>query len=303
MHTKAFPYIGLLGLFWGTNLVVSRFGVGQFDPLLFAGLRLGIASLTFGLVYLVSTKRHVPRNGRLLQHAAFLGVVGTALPMVSMLSSLRYQSSGITALLITTAPAFIVVAAHIFLPDEQLTRNKGIGVLLALSGAAVLAVRGESGLPNVARANPIGYGLVFVALLGETTGAIYIRKHMRELNAFDVTAVRLTAAALVALPLAYLLRGIDFSTVTILGYASLGYAAIIGAFAAQLMAFYITRRFGATAFSLTSYIIPVVAAITGVLVLHETITSWMVAGMVLIGGGIMFINKREHSATLKGGVS
>ena len=34
MHTKAFPYIILLSLFWGTNIVASRFGVGEFDPYL-----------------------------------------------------------------------------------------------------------------------------------------------------------------------------------------------------------------------------------------------------------------------------
>ncbi|VAW32276.1 hypothetical protein MNBD_CHLOROFLEXI01-3369 [hydrothermal vent metagenome] len=120
-----------------------------------------------------------------------------------------------------------------------------------------------------------------------------MRKQMQQLSAFDVTAVRLTVATLIVLPLALLLRGFDLSQVTMAGWLSLVYAAIVGAFSAQMLAFHITKKFGAIAFSLVSYVIPVVAAIAGVLWLDETITLWMVAGMVLIGGGILLINGRR----------
>lgn len=94
-----------------------------------------------------------------------LGVLGTAVPMTFIVSSLQYQSSGITSLLITTNPAITVVMAHFFLSDEKLDRQKIIGVLLALGGAVMLAALGESGLPDVTQANPIGYALVLTAML------------------------------------------------------------------------------------------------------------------------------------------
>ena len=293
MHTKAFPTIGLLGFFWGTNLVVMRIGVGQFDPVIFAGVRLCVASAAFLLVYAISSNRSIPTNPQLWRSAAFLGVISTAVPMVAIITSLTYQSSGVTALLITTAPALIALAAHFFLPDEQLNGRKTIGILLSLAGAGLVVLRGESGLPDVTQGSPIGYGLVIGALLFETIGTIFIRKRMRSFSAFDVTAVRLAVAALAVLPLGILLRGFDLSQVTSIGWLSLVYAALIGAFSAQMLAFHITKQFGATAFSLTSYVVPVVAAITGVLWLNETITLWMVAGMVLIGGGILLINGRR----------
>lgn len=293
MHTKAFPYIGLLGFLWGSNLVVARVGVNQFDPMIFVGLRLVISSLAFILVYTFSTRRSIPTDRKLWLTATFLGVVSTAIPMTMMLTSLTYQSSGVTALLITTAPAFITVAAHFFLPDEQMNGRKALGVLLALLGAALVVVRGESGLPDVAQGNPIGYGLVIVALLFETAGTIFIRKRMQQFTAFDVTAVRLTVAGITIMPLALLLRGFDLSQVTNSGWLSLIYTALFGAFAAQIVAFTITKRFGATAFSLTSYIIPVVAGTIGVLWLDERITPWMMLGLVLIGGGILLINGRR----------
>ncbi|MCA9898858.1 MAG: DMT family transporter [Anaerolineales bacterium] len=293
MHTKALPYVGLLGLLWGTNLVIMRVGVGQFDPMVFVGVRLLLASLAFVVVYTLSGNRLVPTNRKLWLYATFLGIVSTAIPMTAIVTSLTFQSSGVTALLITTAPAFITIAAHFFLPDEQMSARKLFGVLLALSGAALIVLRGESGLPNVAQGSPIGYGLVLSAMLFETAGTILIRRQMQKFSSFDVTAVRLTVAGLTVMPVALLLRGFDLSAVTGSGWFSLVYAAFIGAFTAQMLAFNITKRFGATAFSLTSYVVPVVAAITGVLWLDETITVWMVAGMVLIGAGILLINGRR----------
>ncbi|MCB0158950.1 MAG: DMT family transporter, partial [Caldilineaceae bacterium] len=71
----------------------------------------------------------------------------------------------------------------------------------------------------------------------------------------------------------------------------LGYASLVGALGGQFLAFYITRRFGATAFSLTSYLIPVVATVFGVLILGEIVTWGMVVGVVLIGSGVYLINR------------
>ncbi len=293
MHTKAFPAIGLLGFLWGTNLVVMRVGVGQFDPVIFTGVRLLVAALAFIIAYALSSSRHLPTNPQLWRGAILLGVISTAVPMVAIITSLTYQSSGVTALLITTAPAFIALAAHLFLPDEALNGRKTFGIVLSLAGAGLVVLRGESGLPNVSQGSPIGYGLVVGAILFETIGTIYIRKHMQTFSAFDVTAVRLTVAALTVLLLGLLLRGFDLRSVNAAGWLSLIYAALVGAFMAQMLAFHITKTYGATAFSLTSYIVPLVAAITGVLWLGETITLWMVAGMVLIGGGILLINGRR----------
>jgi drug/metabolite transporter (DMT)-like permease len=292
MDTKAFPYISSLGILWGTNLVVSRFGIGQFDAVLFVGLRLALASLTFVIVYLVVSGRRWPIDGRLWRHAVLLGAFGTALPMTSIISSLQYQSSGVTAVFVTAAPAITVLMAHFLLPDERLNRYKSLGVVLALGGTLLLVVRGESGLPDVEQANPLGYGLVFLGLISESSMAIYVRTYMRQLNAFTVTCIRLTTAALLVLPLALLLRGADFTDVTSEGVLSLGYAALAGTVVAQFLAFYITREFGATAFSLTAYVIPIVAAVTGVLLLGEMVTLVMVAGMILVGVGVLLVNKR-----------
>ena len=296
MSRQAVPFVLLLGLLWGTNLVFSRFGVSQLDPVLFVSLRLILASLLFAGLYLVLPGRRFPRQRTLWLYGGFLGLIATALPMTVTMSALRLQSSGVTSIYVTMAPAIIVIMAHFYLPDERLTWFKGCGVVLALGGALLLVIRGESGLPDVAEASPLGFFLVLSGLIGEGFGAMFIRRRMRHVDVVDVTFVRLVTAALAVSVLAVFVADWDFSRLTAGGLAALGYAAVVGALMAQLLAFTITSRFGATAFSLVGYIVPAVAAMTGALLLDEEITGVMLAGMGLVVAGITLINWRRRPA-------
>ena len=221
--------------------------------------------------------------------------------MTAIVTSLQFQSSGITAVLITTNPAITIIMAHFLLPDESINWRKGVGVFLAFTGALLIALRGESGLPEVAQARPLGYILVLLAMLFGGASTIYARKYMRDLDTFDVASARMIVAALVVTPLSLVLVGFDLEQVNTQGYMALIYAALIGTFSGMMLAFYSVQRFGATASAVTGYLIPVVAGTAGILLLDETITGGMAVGMLLIAGGIALINERPRRADRKAG--
>lgn len=167
-----------------------------------------------------------------------------------------------------------------------------MGVMLALAGAMLVVLRGETGLPDVQEASVWGYLLVFSNVLLESVTAIYVRRNMRQMDAFGVSSIRISTAALLVLPFGVWLQGDNVTAVTPLGILALCSAGFLAVFFGQFLSFYITQRFGATAFSLTAYIVPVVAATTGVILLGETITIWMLGGMALVALGIMLINRQ-----------
>ncbi len=293
VSAKSLPYITLLALFFGTTLVVSRFSVGQFEPLTYVALRFLIASVCYFAIYALSQGRRLPRDRRVWLHSPVLGVFSTAIPMVFIVSSLQFQSSGVTALLLTAGPAITVVMAHFWLPDEKLSARKILGVSLAVGGAVLLGILGESGLPDAGRANPLGYFLVLSAMLIASVMTIYARKYMRDLDWFEVGSVRMWTAALVTFPLSLLITGFDLSSVNVQGYMALMYAALIGTFAGMMLAFYNIKRFGATAAAMTANLIPIVAIIGGALFLGEAITTGMIFAMILIISGMAILNQRE----------
>lgn len=294
MHSRAIPYIFGLGLLLGGTLIASRFSVGQFDPSTYVGLRLTLSSVCFFLIYGLGIREFRNLRGRRLwKHGFMLGIFGTAIPMLAMVSSLQYQSSGVAALLITINPALTVVMAHFALADERLNFRKASGVFLALSGAMLVVLRGESGLPDIGRANPIGYGLVLLALLSWSGSTIYTRKYVRDMNSTDIMSVRMFFAAIFVMPLSLFLVGFDLSQVNAQGFFALAYAALIGTFLGEWLNLYNIQQFGATASAMVSYVIPIVASLGGVLLLGETITQGMLVGMVLIFVGIYLISYRQ----------
>lgn len=293
MPVQATPYIILLGTVFGTSLIASRFAVGLLSPSTFIGLRLALASLGYIFLYLISFQgRKWPRDPNLWRHGALYGVFGTAATMNLIAMSLQYLSSGLTAIMITLIPAGIVVLAHFFLEDEPLTWRKSLGVAMAMAGAVFLALRGESGLPDASQSEPIGYILIFAAILCDSGMTIYARKYMRDLDTFDVGFIRMITAAVVVLPLSVFLIGFDLSRMTQAGYFSLGWASLVGTFIGVMFAFYSIKRFGATATAMAAYIIPIAAGIGGVWLLDEQITGPMLGGMGLILIGIAIINQR-----------
>lgn len=292
MDLQATPYILLLGFLFGSTLIASRFGVGQFSPTTYIWLRLLLSSLGHALIYALGIQgRRWPKDRGLWARAAVYGLIGTAIPMTSIVSSLQYQSSGVTSVLLTANPAITVIMAHFFLDDERLNLQKIAGVVLALGGAVLLAVRGESGLPGVTKASPIGYGLVFTAMTFGSAATVYARKYLRGYDSVDVASVRMLVATLIVMPLSLIFVGFDLGRVDVQGYFALGYAAIVGTFLGMLLQFYTIKRFGATAAVMALYVIPVFAGMGGVLLLGETITTGMLTGMALIAAGIALITR------------
>jgi drug/metabolite transporter (DMT)-like permease len=294
LDRRALPFVVLLGMVWGSNLVVARFGLAQFSPLPFVGLRLFLASLLHVAIYAVDRQRSWPRQRQLWLHAILLGTMGTAVPMTSFVAALQYLSSGMASIFVTSAPAITVLMAHFLLADESLNRQKVLGIGFALGGASILAFSGESGLPNVGQANPLGVGLILLGIIAASVTVIYTRRYMVGYDAFDVASARMVVATLVVNGLVLATTGYDLSRVDGRGAAALVYTAIFGAFVGLWLEFWIIQRFGATSSAMTAYVIPIVATVGGALVLEEQITLLMAVGMVLIISGIAILNWRRR---------
>ena len=71
---------------------------------------------------------------------------------------------------------------------------------------------------------------------------------------------------------------------------------VVGALGGQFLAFYVQRRFGATSFSVTSFLVPVVATVFGIVLLGEIVTWAMGVGVLLIGAGLFLINRDRFVA-------
>lgn len=294
MTYRALPYIAFTAFLFGSTLVVSRFSVGQFDPLLYISMRLLLASLGFILIFTFSKQLTFPRNPKVWLKAGVLGVFGTAFNLVAMVSALKYISTGTTSVLMTIVPAVTVFLAQFFLPDERLNLRQWLGVLLAFGGAVMLTVAGENGIPNMTATNPLGYMLVFGAIATGSTMTIYMRIYLRDLETMDVASIRIYVATLVIVPATLIFTDIDFSQIQTSGYLATLYAALAGTFGAFIVQLYTIQRFGAVPGSMVTYLLPIFAGLGGILLLDEQFTPLLILGFGIILSGIILTRQGKR---------
>lgn len=289
MSLRALPFVALNGFLFGSTLVASRFSVGQYAPLTYIALRLVMASAAYLLIY-GFTAQAFPRDRRLWFHATMLGIFGTAVNLVCIVSSLQFQSSGLTAILITLSPAVTTFFAAIFLPQERINVLQWLGIAVSLAGAVLLTVSGQSGLPDVS-ADWRGYALVSVGVISGSVMTVYTRRYLAEDDSVDTASIRMFTAAIVVIPLSLALEGFDMSNVNAAGYGALLWAALLGTFAGFFVQVSIVQRFGAISAALVPYFIPLFATAGGVLLLGETVTGWMIVSIVVILSGIALVQQ------------
>jgi drug/metabolite transporter (DMT)-like permease len=260
----------------------------------FVSLRLLVGTLIFYIAIFIFRVRPFPRGRGLWLRAGFYGLLGTALTMTGFTNALRYQSSGVTSLLVTLSPIMTVIMAHLFLKDERFTRMRMWGALIAFCGAALLLVRGENGLSDLARADWRGYAWTFLGVASNSAGLVYARRFLRDADPFDVTCVRITVGMLLVVVVTMLSGGIDLSGLQVSGALALGYAGFAGTFLAFLFYLKTVQEFGATVASQTEYAVPMVATGLGVVLLNEQFTLTMLAGMVVIFAGLAVFDRGRN---------
>ena len=287
---RSLPFILLHGTILGSNLVVSRFSLGQFDPLTFKTLQLAVGALGMACLVIFNRKRQWSNDPGMWLRAGFWGIIGAAVPMSAIMFSLKYQSSGVTSLIISLSPVLIMVMAHLFLSDEHLTPRKMVGVIIALGGAALILVRGETGLVELTRSDWRGYFWAGLATFSASAGVVYARRFLNGYDTFDVASARMVVGAGALLPLALGIEHFDISRVTSEGWIVMAYAGLSGVFFAFMLDFYIIKRFGASFTAQTGYVITVAATVFGMLFLGEVVTPVILLGMAAIFTGIAIIN-------------
>lgn len=291
------PSVFLLSFLFGTTIVVSRFIIGQFHPFTYVAIRVSAAAVV-ATAWMVARTGCLPTGFHIWSHGAVVGVFATAAPMVGAVTSMRFQSSGVTSLCVALTPMAAMVCAHFVLEDDRLTTRKAVGALVSLAGVVLLIISGETGL---GRARWEGFAIVLAGVAMDGYGIVHTRKHLALARSEEITVVRLITAALVVLPLAWVVDGFDFTRVRWSGLLAVTYAVFPGALFGFFVYSFVAARFGPSRATQTEYLIPVFAVGAGALFLGERITPPILIGMAVVFSGIAVATSRRarglsHSA-------
>src|SRR5437879_379339 len=122
---------------WGSTWLFIKLGLADLPPLTFAGIRFVLASLILSML-ICARGVSWPRSRTDWILIAIVGLLQFSLNYGLVFWGEQYISSGLAAVLQSTFPAFGLVIAHFYLPQERLTAGRVMGVLLGVCGVAVI---------------------------------------------------------------------------------------------------------------------------------------------------------------------
>lgn len=270
----------LLSSLWGLSFIFMRVAAPEFGVVPLVLVRMGIGALLLMplLVSLHYLKLIWQHKGRLL----LLGVVSHVLPFSLLALATTRLEAGFTSLINATTPIFTaLLGALLFATAIQ--RQQYLGLALALLGVYVLSAdRLDFALG--------GDGWFILAALGATfcygIAGNYSKTRLGHLPTRVLAAGSSSMSALVLL-----IPGIwlwPSEPISPLAWGNALALAGLSTTLAFLLYFGLLASAGATATSTVTFLVPVSALMWGYLLLGETLTLQIIAGMVitLIGTAI-----------------
>ena len=279
----------LLSVIWGASFFFYRVMVAELPPMTIVFGRLGLAALALHL-FLLATGNIMRMPLAVWGRFTALGFVNNVVPFTLIAYSEVRISAGVAALLIGCVPVFSALAAHIFTRDEKMTGNRIVGVILGLAGVGILI--GRDALQGLANADFVGELICLSAAVVYALAGIYSRT-FAGLPPLKVATGQVTMGAVVILPFMLAVdRPWELPLPSAPAWASLLAIALAGTVFAYILFFRLIARVGAMNISLVTLLQPVSAALLGWLFLGEGIGQRDVAGMAVIGLGLVFIDGR-----------
>ncbi len=281
----------LLSSLWGFSFIFMRVAAPEFGPVSLIGVRMGLGALL--LLPLLASREHLRLLRANARPLVILGLSTAALPYSLLAFATVGLEAGFTSLINAATPVATALIGMAFFATPIL-REQIIGLTLALAGVGVLS----SGRLDFEAG---GDGWFILAALAATLcygfGGNYSRTHLAHLPSRVLAAGSCAVAALALLLPTILLW--PAAPVSSLAWGSALGLAALSTSGALLLYFSLLSSAGATATSTVTMLVPVSALAWGVLLLGESLSLQVIAGMIAtllgtaIATGVLRLRRRR----------
>jgi drug/metabolite transporter (DMT)-like permease len=279
------PGLVVLAAIWGSSFLFIKIGVRELHPAYVTLGRVGSGALAL-LVVLLVTRDRLPRSRRVWLHLSIVSAVGVVLPFTLFGYGEERISSVLAGIWNAVTPLIALPVAALVFRTERFTGRKAAGVLLGFVGVlVVLGVwQGIGGSHLTGQLMCLGAAVCY---------GVAIPYQKRFIAGDASSAVALSAAQLlvgtaqIAL-VAPLLGGAppDPTAISLAAAASVLALGVLGTGLAFMIHMRNIRLAGASAASMVTYLVPLFAAVVGILVLHEGLAWYQPAGAAIVLVGV-----------------
>jgi drug/metabolite transporter (DMT)-like permease len=274
-------------LLWASAFVAIRYLGDDFSPGALSLGRLLVGATTLGVVAL---SRGVPRPSRRdLVSIVVIGVLWFGVYNVALNEGERRVDAGTAAMLIQVSPVLIALLAALFL-SERFTVFLGIGLALAFGGVALIGLSTSPGSNH----DVLGVLLCVLSAVVYSISVILQKPLMARVQAVHVVWLACTVGAIACLPfLGDLVRETADAPA-----ASIAWVVYLGVFPTAI-AFttyaYALTHMNASSLGVTTYLVPPLTIVMGLLFLSEAPPAMAYAGGALALVGVAVARRKPRT--------
>lgn len=263
-----------IGIIWGSAFLWIALGVEHLDPGVVAFGRVALGAAALAMFKRARVKIAREDWGRIV----FIGIVGNAMPAVLFAIAETELDSAVAGMITAGTPILALVVASVMLWKLP-GKFQAIGIGLGFIGILMMSAPSLSG----ANAAPVGVLLVFIATLGYGITSNLLVPLQQRYGGSAVIMWALVVSSVLLFPYAVFVT--PKSTFTWLSVVAVVILGVLGTGIARALSATLAGRVGGPRMSTTTYLVPVVAIILGVVFLNEVVSPIAIAGVAVVLSG------------------
>lgn len=275
-------------ILWASASAATKIGLQSAQPFTIAVTRFFIAGTIMLLIAHLLLRKRLPKEKEWKQLAIY-GLLNISIYLGLYVIGMMYISAGLGTLSVGTSPVLISITAAIWLkqPVKLLTL---ISLLLCSAGIIVAAYP----LLENSYATPGGLVIIIISMLSYSIGAVYFSKSQwKDLHILTINGWQTILGGLFLLPfLVYFYDG-QKNIVDSKSIGGILWLAIPVSIGAVLLWLYLLKDNPVKA-SFWLFLCPVFGFIIAAVTLHEPLSLYTLAGVLLVIAGLYIVQKQKH---------
>jgi drug/metabolite transporter (DMT)-like permease len=282
---SAFPFIKLSY----KSLDIRPEEIGE--QMLFAGYRFLLAGLLILVLFLL-LKRDMKFKPETTLPLLKIGLFQTFLQYVLFYIGLSYSTGIQGSIIAGTTSFFQILLAHFLYPDDRMNRLKVTGLMIGFTGVIF------ANWPNGDYEIHFGIGeiLLMLAMLAGAYGNILAKKGSAKMEVIYSTAYQMILGSLGLVAIGAFSVGLIPFQFDLKSSLMLVYLAFLSA-AGFILWNNVMKYNQVGKVSLYLFLVPIFGVILSAVLLDEPLNAFVIAGLVLVVGGIVLVNRPTRKSS------
>ncbi len=278
-----FAALVLAMLFWGSAPAFTRFLVTSMPPGDLLVMRFAVVGPIYGLYVFGVSGWRIARGD--LPRLIAVSLVGMAGYNLAMNFGLAHTPAGVAGLIVATQPLLIIFGTSL-VNRERPRRAAIVGSLVAIIGTIVLFGDALTASGNSGSVTLTGVGLMFASGVAWSLFVIAGKPLIERYGSIRITTATVMIATLPMLSLATAQTPHTVATLPAAAWLAFAYVTACAMMCGTLCWNFAVGRLHASLTAPFLFSIPVIAVVSGHVILGETISTSMAAGGALIIAGV-----------------